>query len=142
MKTKKFIFIVLSIFIFSLIVNAQSSTVDSLKKVTTKTEITNDSLQKMSLKQVCKYLGVTYEYNKRYETIILSLCKNGIILFDKTSNPYAKNLADSNFDSPFYFYIGAVQQNEKLKRNLIANRALIEKGTIPQKNMRKWKTVK
>ncbi len=136
------IFIVLSIFVFSLTANAQSSTTDSLKKVTTKVEISADSLQKMSLKQVCNYLGITYEYNKRYETIILPLCKNGIILFDKYSNPYTKNLADSNFDSPFYFYIGTAQQNEKLKRNLIANRALIEKGTIPQKNMRKWKTVK
>jgi len=142
MKKKNFIFILVSIFVFSLSANAQSSTTDSLKKVIVKTEISADSLQKMSLKQVCSCLGVTYEYNKRYETIILPLCKNGIILFDKYSNPYTKDLADSNFDSPFYFYIGTVQQNEKLKRNLIANRALIERGTIPQRNMCKWKTIK
>ncbi|MFZ4632518.1 MAG: hypothetical protein ACOYL8_04975 [Patescibacteria group bacterium] len=141
MKKKLFI-LALSVFLFSLTAIAQSSETDSLKKATIKTEISSDSLQKLSLEKVCNVLGINYDYNLRYHKIILPLCENGIILFDKYSNPYTADLKDDPYEKPWYFYAGTFKQNEKLKRNLIANRALIEKGTIPQKNMRQWKTVK
>jgi hypothetical protein len=121
-------------------ISAQVSKNDSL----TENIVTNDSLQKMSLKQVCAVLGVNYDYNNRYERIILPLCKVGIVLFDKNSNPYTKDLpvAVGVENSNWYYYIGTSKQNESLKRNLIANRNLIINGTLSLSNARRWQVVK
>lgn len=142
MKTKAFLSF-LSLLFIVVTVSAQESKNDFLKKNAKTNIVSNDSLKRMSLKQVCGSLGINYDYNSRYEKIILPLCKAGIILFDKDSNPYVKNESiGKDLKANWYFYVGTPSQNEKLKRNLIANRSLINNGTISIKDSKKWKVVK
>jgi hypothetical protein len=142
MKTKVFFFLLTLLFV-TITISAQESKNDSLKQNIKANIVSNDSLKKMSLKQVCGFLGINYDYNSRCEKIILPLCKVGIILFDKDSNPYVKNESISkDLKVNWYFYVGTSSQNEKLKRNLIANRKLIRNGTISIKDSKKWKVVK
>jgi hypothetical protein len=109
--------------------------------------ITDSTLMEMNIFDFCKALGIPSEYNKRYEAIILPLCDAGKFLFDKKSNPYVSKQESLPIDIngrslDCYLYIGTGQQNETLKRNILANKHLIIKGEVSLQNAKKWKIVK
>lgn len=106
----------------------------------TKKDLSEKALSNMSLADVCKKLGIDPCYNSRYGIIILPLCNAGIELFKIESNPYARNTKHPEIYK-CYCYIGTREQNETLKRNLIANRHLLENGEIPPTNLRLWKII-
>ena len=110
--------------------------------------ITDADILKMNIFEACKTLGVNPEYNKRYENIVLPLCDAGIVLFDGSMNPYVDGSDEGHLKEGLgdrwncYSYIGTGPQNQKLIRNLVANKHLIENGTIAEANAKKWKIVK
>ena len=111
--------------------------------VTIVPKISEDSLRKMTLNQVCKILGVSTVDTVREKKIISKLYFAGVVIFDPASTPreIRAGISKSEEESACW-YFGTKSQKERLKRNLIANRSLIVGGTVPKKNIKKWKVVK
>lgn len=111
------------------------------------TVISDDSLMKLNIIKFCDALGIPSEYNVRYKNIILPLCDAGVIVIDPKTNPYTNgstlNLDLGNGRTDLcYMYIGTAQQNEILKRNILANRNLLVKGKVTNQTAKRWKVVK
>ena len=107
--------------------------------------ISDDSLAKLDIFQVCKALGIPSEYNKRYEAIILPLCDVGVHLFDAKTNPNCEGSESLDMYGRLgicYCYVGNSFQNKILIRNLIANRDLLTDGKLTIQNAKHWKVVK
>lgn len=123
---------------------------------------TDEEIRKMDIWQACKALGVSPDYNKRYEHIILPLCEAGVIMFDASSNRYAdesdekemgvldptsgryiaKDQSGKTIYLDCYYYTGTGAQNATLIRNMVANKHLIKNGKLVPGAAAKWKVVK
>ncbi len=106
-----------------------------------KAQISADSLEKMNIFQVCKAIGISGVYADRYYEVIVPLCEAGIMLFDAKSNQYADADEVKNNVHSCYWYVGSGPQNEKLARNLLANRELFQNGKLIPGAAKKWKIV-
>ncbi len=100
-------------------------------------------LMKMDISDFCKAVGISTDYNKRYEAIILPLCDAGkMLFFDKESSLALDTMKIEGRPRNCYVYSGTGLQNEILKRNILANRQLIVKGRLSLERARKWKVIK
>ncbi len=99
------------------------------------------------LSKLCKELGISPDYGSRMNTIIIPLCTQGVVLFDKTTDPYfleedipeLKTYYGTDWDC--YFYRGTDEQNAKLVRNIDANRNLFQNGKLTPGAYLHWKIV-
>ena len=129
---RKLLLFLAFVFFMSMSANAQSAKTDSI----------NIRLNRMTLKQVCQFIGIPSSYKARYNLIILPLCRKGVKLFDGKLNKYYSKkafLIDSSYSC--YWYSGQTKQNYKLKRNLIYNRCLFRNGHLIKDAAKKWKIV-
>ena len=121
MKTLTTIFTVLCFFNFS---------ISSAQAV-----VPEKDLESKTFLEVFDYLGLPSSYGERYSVVILPLYEQGIILFDCSLNPHEDGGVSPNC------YIGTVEQNQKLVRNLIANRHLIKDGKLVPTAGERWKVI-
>jgi hypothetical protein len=97
----------------------------------TSSDYSDQELERMSLKEICQVIGISFNYNDRYKLIILPLCEDGVKIFDG-------KLKSINEEPTCYCYIGNVLQNAKLKRNLIKNRHLFKDGKLIKNAAKFW----
>lgn len=127
-----------------------SATIVSVKWSGANTEVPDSILYKLDLYDVCKLLEI--QTDKDPETllrkIVVPLCKEGIVLFSKNSDPYLKNISQREFADRAYgvsgycfCYSGTTSQKQKLKHNLIVNRKLIKQGRLISGAAKKWRIV-
>ncbi|MDQ5954777.1 MAG: hypothetical protein QG583_705 [Patescibacteria group bacterium] len=99
------------------------------------------------LSRLCKELGIHADYESRMTNIVLPLCMQGVVLFDKTTDPYflEEDIIDlkkhHGADWDCFFYRGTDQQNAKLIRNLNANRNLFQDGKLIPGAYLHWKLI-
>ena len=98
-----------------------------------------------TIKEACAQVKMDCSYNSRYDIIDTIYQSSGQIMFDNFSNPYTKDDKDDNwkkFTSKPRFYVGTADQNAKLARNILANKALFVNGKLTTTAAKKWKIVK
>jgi len=96
-------------------------------------------LKKMTLLQVCRYIGIPADYNARYKEVILPLCHQGVVIFNgKLRKNYLQEVSYMKPNEVCYWYSGQAKQNAKLKRNLIKNRYLFKNGRLIKGAAKKW----
>lgn len=103
------------------------------------------SLMGQTLQEACAEVKMDCSYNNRYDVIDTVFQASGQIMFDKSSNPYTRDMNEENFKeftSKPRFYIGTAEQNAKFTRNIIANKALFVDGKLTLAAAKKWKMVK
>ena len=94
-----------------------------------------------ALKESCAEVQMSCSYNDRYALIDMIYQATGKALFDKASNPYTRDEKDTSaLDNmkPPRFYIGTATQNQKLARNILANKSLFAHGKVSLKDAKKW----
>ena len=93
----------------------------------------------------CAAVQMNCGYNSRYDLIDTIYRATHKALFDKASNPYTRTMKDSDSVEfkmePPRFYIGTLEQNQKLARNILANQNLFVNGKISITNAKKWRFV-
>ncbi len=96
------------------------------------------------INQACAEVRMNCSYNSRYALIDLTYQATGKVMFDKASNPYTKDMKDDSFldQKPPRFYIGTLSQNEKLARNILANKQLFVDGKLSLTAAKHWQFVK
>jgi len=98
--------------------------------VSAQDRIDDKALLQMSIVEVLDSLQIPSAYKQRHE-ILLSLCHEGVIIFDGTLNPNGDDL-------PCYYYIGTAKQNAKFVRNIVANRHLFIDGRLRKDAREYW----
>jgi hypothetical protein len=108
----------------------------------TSSDYSDQELDKINLKEVCRIIGISSNYKDRYEFIILPLCEHGVKIFDGKLNKYVNGTDIASLEKNFcYYYIGNILQNAKLKRNLIKNRHLFKDGKLIKNAAKLWVVV-
>lgn len=95
------------------------------------------------INQVCAEVHMSCTYNARYDIIDTTFKATGKVMFDKASNPYTKDMKDDSFfdQKPPRFYIGTLEQNTKLARNILANKQLFVDGKLTATAAKRWRFV-
>jgi hypothetical protein len=102
--------------------------------VSAQDRIDDKALLQMSIVEVLDSLQIPSAYKQRHE-ILLSLCHEGVIIFDGTLNPYGDDLP-SEYEC--YYYIGTAKQNAKFVRNIVANKHLFVEGRLRKDAGKNW----
>lgn len=85
------------------------------------------ALMRMSLPEVCRYMGIPCDYDFRMD-FVLMLFRHGITLFEGASSTSSG-------------YGGSSGENARLARNIMFNRRLFVNGVLPAENVKKWRVV-
>ena len=99
--------------------------------------------QTADIKESCAAIHMNCSYNSRYNVIDTIYRATGKALFDKASNPFTRDAKDGpELDTkPPRFYIGSLTQNQKLARNIAANKQLFVSGKLSPAAAKKWRFV-
>ncbi len=103
------------------------------------------SAQAATIQEACVEVQMNCGYNSRYDLIDTIYKATGKALFDRTSNPYTRDMKDEevrDMNTGFpRFYIGSGKQNQRLARNILANKQLFVNGRLSVANAKKWKFI-
>ncbi len=109
---------------------------ESLKKKIKDVPETDNELLTFDIIRFCNYFEIPSDFNSRYEAIVVPLCNAKIYLFDSTTN---LNCAG---ESNCYCYVGSDKQNMIFKKNILANRNLLQNGHLAAEDAKRWKVIK
>ena len=103
---------------------------------------TTAQAQQANISQACAEVQMSCTYNARYDLIDLTFKATGKVMFDKASNPYTKDMKNEVPSELPRYYIGTLEQNARLARNILANKHLFVDGKLSLTVAKRWRFVK
>ncbi len=97
--------------------------------------------EKANIDEACKAVRMDCSFSSRNDLIDTVYHATGIVMFDWLSSPYATTWhTPLPHEPPPRYYVMSAPQNEKLARNILANKHLFERnGTLTFNKAKRWR---